>query len=385
MRALRRSRSPAGRKDKEKKKQNPSSKTPSPVDDKMDTVKTALTSEAAAINALIAKSDGGNDLTHLRQRRMSRELPESRMSRELPESRGSDKVPRRLQTVVDLSDTEAKSITERNEINQLLQQVKSGSTPSQVLRQRRKSKEMQPTGDGPPVSEALTSPTATPSSTPDVGKDSRQLPEEPEGEAKQGPSLARLRWKDAAFALAVETKQRKDEDDEASRLFEVGDRAREAYNEQAQLRSIAQNSTLKGAAARGARAAALARLRQQATQLGGVFLTHEQHAAMKQQLRELAVANKRLKEEVARKHSDEVWSPSRLRYSDSKSPSLERQSSNASPSASFLRRPFTAIRSALGGASPATSRPRNASEGMESFKENSPASLRGMQSVTVEP
>lgn len=400
MRALRRSRSPASRKDKEKKKKSPKSKSPPPDDDKKETAKTALTSEAAAINALIAKSDGGNDLTTLRQRRMSRETPN-----ELPESRGSDKLPRRLQTVVDLSDADAKSMTERSEINELLKQVKSGSTPSQVLRQRRKSKEMESgvrsmsisgsstssdvkTGDGPPGSEPPTSRTVTLPPTPSVSNDSQQLPGEPEADAEPRPSLARLRWQDAAFALAAETKQRKDEDEQTTRL-EVGDRAREAYNEQAQLRSIAQNSNLKGAAARGARAAALARLQQQATQVGGVFLTYDQHAAMKQQLRELAAANKRLKEEVAsvrRKHSEEVWSPSRLRVSDSKSPSLERQSSDASPSASFLRRPFTAIRNALGGASPAMSRSGNASgPGMENFKENSPAAVRGMHSVTIQP
>ena len=48
------------------KKKSPKSKSPLPDDDKKETAKTALTSEAAAINALIAKSDGGNDLTTLR-------------------------------------------------------------------------------------------------------------------------------------------------------------------------------------------------------------------------------------------------------------------------------------------------------------------------------
>lgn len=55
---------------------------------------------------------------------------------------------------------------------------------------------------------------------------------------------------------------------------------------------------LTGAAARGAKAAALGRVKAAADASGGIFLTKEQYDAMRKEIMQLKVTNKRLEDEV---------------------------------------------------------------------------------------
>lgn len=118
-----------------------------------------------------------------------------------------------------------------------------------------------------------------------------------EDEARPRAGSLKQRWKDAALAVAVEAKISKlDEQEQLD--AELVAQAIAATTKVFDVTKMKGAHNLTGAAARGAQAASLARVKEASAAVGGVFLTNTQHAALKEQINILTAANKRMKAEL---------------------------------------------------------------------------------------
>ena len=105
-------------------------------------------------------------------------------------------------------------------------------------------------------------------------------------------------WKDSIMAVKVANIMHDAEDEESPSAIDVSHMSHmsSCVSTAEQLRTNSQ--MLTGAAARGAKAASLARVKAAASTVGGVFLTSQQWEAMRCENTRLKVSNKRLEKEV---------------------------------------------------------------------------------------
>ena len=277
--------------------------------------------EAAAINALIKQADGGRDMAFLRERRMSGE-PEDGKNR--PRSKS---LPGALDLPGMLYEAEVEEVKE-------LLRASAKQDAGQVLRDRRarNSKgdpdEAYPVGDASPrtrralegdntdrgggAGSLLLRPPAATGSRTSSGDSSHRK--------NSGDGSHRKNSGDGSHRKRVDF----DPNDDISIVA-----AMEATSKSFDVTQLKGTDNLPGAAARGARAAALERVKQASSAVGGVFLTTEQHNALKEQINLLTTSNKRLNQEIEELRR-QVKTPDNDK-SPSKSPSSVEATPGVSP------------------------------------------------------
>jgi len=224
----------------------------------------ATENELREIQELLQASASGSDLGKVRERRKSKDT---------------------IVKEVAVPDT-----TEKDEINGLLQQASHEG--KDAFRQRRKTKsgELGVPAEGTPAYPVEHTPPPPPP-PPSAAK---------AADAKKTSQLNQ-NWKDASAAMIVKTDMDYSIDSETSSVPSAFD-----------IQKLKGTAALTGAAARGARAAALKRVQTASEAVGGVFLTKEVYEAMRQELKTLRIQNKRLQEDLTQ---------ARLAASPTKTPS----------------------------------------------------------------
>lgn len=207
----------------------------------------------------------------------------------LPETR------RKLSKTVTNIDPWRPDASEAAEINKLIAASKD-RTASAVLRERRKSisKELEPKPSGvpSPTGQVLPSPKGDAISSA-VAASPMVAPGPLAAKVPAAGNKAMARWKNAGVAVAVAAKssesERADDDDTDSTQAKL-------------YRLLSQNissQNLSGAAARGARAAAEGRVKAASKAVGGRFLSADEWEAMRFEMAELRLKNKRLTQDIA--------------------------------------------------------------------------------------
>jgi len=234
----------------------------------------ATENELREIQELLQASASGSDLGKVRERRKSKDT---------------------IVKEVAVPDT-----TEKDEINGLLQQASHEG--KDAFRQRRKTKsgELGVPAEGTPAYPVEHTPPPPPP-PPSAAKAQAQAPSAAKAADAKKSSQLKQKWKDAAAAMMVNTDMDDSIDSETSSVPSAFD-----------IQKLKGTAALTGAAARGARAAALKRVQTASEAVGGVFLTKEVYEAMRQELKTLRIQNKRLQEDLTQ---------ARLAASPTKTPS----------------------------------------------------------------
>lgn len=236
---------------------------------------------------------------------------------------------------------------EIGEINRLIAASKNTSA-REVLNDRRRTKSTEiASGELP---EASTSPKSVMPAVPEVSTHKQDKPAFPPGLPPKPPTstdvangMAKMRWLNAISAHAGTRKTSDDvaDDSDPANLYQL-------------LKSQSQQH-LSGAAARGARAAALSRVKQATSAVGGKFLSAEEWQVMRAELGNLRVQNKRLEKEVASLRA--AAARTEQAHEDDRV-LVERLSEGGPPG--FLSRVFgasPALMRSSGGCSPSAKRP----------------------------
>ena len=310
------------------------------------TIKPKIDSEeAAAINHLIKKTAGGNDMNAVAVRRRSLR-PSVEEGGQVLEG-GAIQEHRRATMCILNQET----VDELAEVNRLLQTASKGGNLKGALRQRRVSKEGNNRTGGTRNSESEEmistegeiSPTA--STVASEAPSRRPSTAAEENEVRPRADGVKQRWKDAALAAAVEAKISKLEGQEQLDAELVAE-AVAATTKVFDVTKMTGTHHLTGAAARGTQAANLSHVREASAAVGGVFLTSSQHAALKEQINMLSAAKKRmnaelieLRQQLATERAQAKGSPPAGRASgDNSSPGWQRNLNKLLTRSPFGRR-----------------------------------------------
>lgn len=228
--------------------------------------------EVDAIKQLVKSSEGGTNLVAVRERRRSKEIASGDCGTGVKERRYSKE--------------QIASAQEADGINALIKQAATAGSMGAAIRQRRKSKEstapMEGTSSVPTLKVAV-APAAAPLSS----------------------ARRRTRNQSKEFLALVSTEDSARSQPETAEDSGGADFSVPTSQLASHLQRYSQGPAIddRSAAARGARAADLARVKKAATEIGGKFLTIDEWEAMQAEMKMLRVKNARLTEQLAGKVS----------------------------------------------------------------------------------
>ena len=298
----------------------PNSCRPSVVSKTPTNTRSKAKREADEINALIKQAKGGSNLNVVRERRKSKEIVGS------------------LHSSTDTATMRSTS-KEVDEINALIVASKASSAGA-ILRERRMSKDKVDATTNADESQRDVAETKRPEMV-DAAK-------APKGSAKEAVTVAKQRWRSAAAQVVAQHSPSYN-----------GDEGESLETQLNRLLGGATQANLTGAAGRGARAAALSRVKAASAAVGGVFLSQEAWEAMRAEMTSLRSQNKRLLDERAGR---KAFSPLKTQQkenapflgnilsklmSPNRSPNLRRALEIGSPTKDGMRLDYEALEGCL--------------------------------------
>jgi len=316
--------------------------------------------EFANINALIKQSSSSGNMAVLKERRDSKEtLPVVKEKFPVENPYASTKV-------------QGLSTADVDAINSLIKDRDPGK-----LRERRMSNSKDKLGiSSTPAAAPTPVPTAVPTPAPTAAPELAITPVARTPAATTNPN-AKQRWMDAGLAVNVQNKL-------DSILTEGAQSPTDVMQEipsperAAQLKASTDNLT--GAAARGAKAAALGKVKEAASSVGGIFLTTEQWESMRAEIATLKVSQKRLETQLA-----DARRELRAKGEEKETPSASPPVGGASPPVgSASGRHLFADASSFMAKAWAVASPMNIRPGADRSPSKSPFGQRASQRVTIE-